>query len=285
VAEEDADVAVEQTPSQQPLASGPVISVHDLTKTYVVGEVDVRALRGVSVDIQPGEFVAVTGPSGSGKSTFMHILGCLDRPTSGTYNLEGRDVAKLSKDELAFVRNQKIGFVFQGFNLLSRTSALDNVELPLLYHGRSVRKAERHGRAMRALGWVGLEERAHHHPNQLSGGQQQRVAIARALINDPPILLADEPTGNLDTRTSVEVMGIFQRLNMERGITILLITHELDIAQYATRLIGFRDGRLVFDRPITDRRIAEEELEKLPPSLDDVVQTGSETSSETGSGV
>ena len=264
-------------------ASGPVISVHDLTKTYVVGEVEVRALRGVSVDIRPGEFVAVTGPSGSGKSTFMHILGCLDRPTSGTYQLEGRDVAKRSKDELAFVRNQKIGFVFQGFNLLSRTSALDNVELPLLYHGRALRKAERHGRAMRALGWVGLEERAHHHPNQLSGGQQQRVAIARALINDPPILLADEPTGNLDTRTSVEVMGIFQRLNIERGITILLITHELDIAQYATRLIGFRDGRLVFDRPITDRRIAEDELEKLPPTLDDVVQAGSETGSETRS--
>jgi putative ABC transport system ATP-binding protein len=269
---EDADV---DAAADQPAASGPVISVHDLTKTYVVGEVEVRALRGVSVDIQPGEFVAVTGPSGSGKSTFMHILGCLDRPTSGNYHLEGRDVAKLSKDELAFVRNQKIGFVFQGFNLLSRTSALDNVELPLLYHGRALRKAERHGRAMRALGWVGLEQRAHHHPNQLSGGQQQRVAIARALINDPPILLADEPTGNLDTRTSVEVMGIFQRLNMERGITILLITHELDIAQYATRLIGFRDGRLVFDRPITDRRIAEDELEKLPPTLDEVVEAGS----------
>jgi putative ABC transport system ATP-binding protein len=252
-------------------AKEPVISVRDLAKTYVVGEVEVRALRGVSVDIQPGEFVAVTGPSGSGKSTFMHILGCLDRPTSGTYQLEGRDVAKLSKDELAYVRNQKIGFVFQGFNLLSRTSALDNVELPLLYHGRTVRKAERHGRAMRALGWVGLEQRAHHHPNQLSGGQQQRVAIARALINDPPILLADEPTGNLDTRTSVEVMGIFQQLNIERGITILLITHELDIAQYATRLIGFRDGRLVFDRPITDRKLADEELAKLPPSLDEVV--------------
>jgi putative ABC transport system ATP-binding protein len=257
----------------------PVISVRDLTKTYVVGEVEVRALRGVSVEILPGEFVAVTGPSGSGKSTFMHILGCLDRPTAGTYRLEGRDVARLSKDELAFVRNQKIGFVFQGFNLLARTSALDNVELPLLYHGRSIRKAERHGRAMRALGWVGLEDRAHHHPNQLSGGQQQRVAIARALINDPPILLADEPTGNLDTRTSVEVMGIFQRLNVERGITILLITHELDIAQYATRLIGFRDGRLVFDRPITERRHADEELEKLPPTLDDVVTTHAEGAS------
>jgi putative ABC transport system ATP-binding protein len=266
VDEEDASVA-------DSVATTPVIAVHDLTKTYVVGEVEVRALRGVSVDIQPGEFVAVTGPSGSGKSTFMHILGCLDRPTSGQYLLEGRDVARLSKDELAFVRNRKIGFVFQGFNLLSRTSALDNVELPLLYQGHTVRKAERHGRAMRALGWVGLEERAHHHPNQLSGGQQQRVAIARALINDPPILLADEPTGNLDTRTSVEVMGIFQRLNTERGITILVITHELDIAQYATRLIGFRDGRIVFDRPITDRKNAEEELANLPPSVDEIVTT------------
>jgi putative ABC transport system ATP-binding protein len=254
-------------------ATPPVISVHDLTKTYVVGEVEVRALRGVSVDIKPGEFVAVTGPSGSGKSTFMHILGCLDRPSSGEYLLEGRDVAKLSKDELAYVRNRKIGFVFQGFNLLSRTSALDNVELPLLYHGRAVRKTERHSRAMRALGWVGLEERAHHHPNQLSGGQQQRVAIARALINDPPILLADEPTGNLDTRTSIEVMGIFQRLNKERGITILVITHELDIAQYSTRFIGFRDGRIVFDRPITDRRNAEEELANLPPSVDEIVSS------------
>jgi putative ABC transport system ATP-binding protein len=268
VDEEDASVAADPA-----TATGPVIAVQELTKTYVVGEVEVRALRGVSVAIQPGEFVAVTGPSGSGKSTFMHILGCLDRPTSGQYLLESRDVAKLSKDELAFVRNRKIGFVFQGFNLLSRTSALDNVELPLLYQGHTVRKAERHGRAMRALGWVGLESRADHHPNQLSGGQQQRVAIARALINDPPILLADEPTGNLDSRTSIEVMGIFQRLNIERGITILLITHELDIAQYATRFIGFRDGRIVFDRPITDRRNAEVELANLPPSVDDAVTT------------
>jgi putative ABC transport system ATP-binding protein len=192
-------------------------------------------------------------------------------PTTGNYLFRGVDVGSLDREQRSLLRRHYIGFVFQGFNLLSRTSALDNVELPLLYHGRAIRKADRHGRAMRALGWVGLEERAHHHPNQLSGGQQQRVAIARALINDPPILLADEPTGNLDTRTSVEVMGIFQRLNIERGITILLITHELDIAQYATRLIGFRDGRLVFDRPIVDRRIAADELEKLPPSLDEVV--------------
>jgi len=248
----------------------PVISVQDLTKTYVVGEVEVRALRGVSMDVQPGEFVAVTGPSGSGKSTFMHIIGCLDRPTGGTYILDGRDVSKLSKDELALVRNRKIGFVFQGFNLLSRTSALDNVELPLLYQGHAMRKAERHTRAMKALSAVGLNERAHHHPNQLSGGQQQRVAIARALINEPPIILADEPTGNLDTRTSIEVMGIFQRLNQEQGLTILVITHELDIAEYGTRIIGFRDGRIVSDKPVARRRHAEEELAALPAmALDD----------------
>ncbi len=192
----------------------PVISVRNLVKTYIVGEVEVRALRGVSLDVEPGEFVAVTGPSGSGKSTLMHILGCLDRPTSGQYVLDGQDVSRMSKDQLAEVRNKKIGFVFQGFNLLSRTTALDNVELPLLYGGGKLRRAERHRRAMDALTAVGLGERADHHPNQLSGGQQQRVAIARALITKPSILLADEPTGNLDTRTSIEVMGIFQRLNM-----------------------------------------------------------------------
>src|SRR5262249_13285948 len=197
-----------------------VISIRNLVKTYVVGEVEVRALRGVSLEVQPGEFVAVTGPSGSGKSTLMHILGCLDRPTSGQYILDGHDVSRMSKDQLADVRNQKIGFVFQGFNLLSRTTALDNVELPLLYR-RKTRAAERHQRARESLTAVGLGGRADHHPNQLSGGQQQRVAIARALISNPSILLADEPTGNLDTRTSVEVMGIFQRLNLERGITVL----------------------------------------------------------------
>jgi putative ABC transport system ATP-binding protein len=246
-----------------------VISVRDLTKTYVVGEVEVRALRGVSLDVEPGEFVAVTGPSGSGKSTFMHIVGCLDRPTSGQYVLDGQDVSRMSKDQLAAIRNRKIGFVFQGFNLLSRTTALDNVELPLLYNGGSrMKTAERHKRAMAALSAVGLAERSHHYPNQLSGGQQQRVAIARALINEPSILLADEPTGNLDTRTSIEVMDIFQRLNMARGITVLLITHEHDIAEYGTRLIQFRDGRVRRDERIVKRRIASEELAALPPPED-----------------
>ena len=230
----------------------PVISVRDLVKTYDVGEVKVHALRGVSLDIEPGEFVAATGPSGSGKSTLMHILGCLDHPTSGQYFLDGRDVAKLSRNELAEVRNNKIGFVFQGFNLLARTSALDNVELPLLYTDKAMKAAERHARAMAALKAVGLSERAHHHPNQLSGGQQQRVAIARALINQPSLILADEPTGNLDSRTSVEVMGIFQRLNTEQGITVLLITHEPDIAEYATRVVAFRDGRIVGNQPVAN---------------------------------
>ena len=241
----------------------PVISVRNLVKTYTVGEVEVRALRGVSLDVEPGEFLAVTGPSGSGKSTLMHILGCLDRPTSGEYLLDGRDVSRMTKDQLAEVRNRKIGFVFQGFNLLSRTTALDNVELPLLYRGR-MRASERRKLAMDALSEVGLADRAGHHSNQLSGGQQQRVAIARALITTPSILLADEPTGNLDTRTSVEVMGLFQRLNLERGITVLLITHEPDIAEYATRAIAFRDGHIVSDQTVKRRRMAEDELKTLP---------------------
>ncbi len=243
---------------------GPVISIRNLVKTYTVGEVQVRALRGVSLDIEGGEFVAVTGPSGSGKSTLMHILGCLDRPTSGQYFLDGRDVSRMSKDQLAEVRNTKIGFVFQGFNLLSRTTALDNVELPLLYSGTTLRAAERRRRALASLEAVGLGSRADHHPNQLSGGQQQRVAIARALITNPSILLADEPTGNLDTRTSIEVMGIFQRLNRERGITVLVITHEHDIAEYGTRVIACRDGQVVSDHPVVRRRTAEEELAALP---------------------
>ena len=232
-----------------------VISTRELTKTYDVGEIQVPALRGGSIDIAPGEFVALTGPSGSGKSTFMHLLGCLDRPTSGEYFLNGQDVSKLGSRELARVRNKEIGFVFQGFNLLSRTSALENVELPLLYAG-NVRAVERRERAIGALKAVGLGDRVDHHPNQLSGGQQQRVAIARALVNNPALLLADEPTGNLDTKTSVEVMGIFQRLNIERGITILLVTHEADIAEYGTRIVTFRDGVVLNDSAIAQRRIA-----------------------------
>ncbi len=245
--------------------SAPVISVRKLTKTYVVGEVEVKALRGVSIDVSRGEFLAVTGPSGSGKSTLMHILGCLDRPTSGQYILDGQDVSQMSKDQLAEIRNEKIGFVFQGFNLLSRTSAIDNVELPLLYRGgKHFKTAERREMAIDALTSVGLGARFDHHPNQLSGGQQQRVAIARALVTRPSILLADEPTGNLDTRTSIEVMGIFQRLNIERGITVLVITHENDIAEYGTRIIKCRDGQIVFDQPVSQRRNAEQELQALP---------------------
>jgi putative ABC transport system ATP-binding protein len=251
----------------------PVIAVRDLTKTYHVGDHVVRALRGVSLDVEPGEFVCVTGPSGSGKSTFMHIVGALDRPTSGSYILDGKDVSKLSKDALARVRNKKIGFVFQGFNLLSRTTALDNVELPLLYDSTSgLRGADRHNKAKEVLTLVGLDERFDHYPNQLSGGQQQRVAIARALITDPAIILADEPTGNLDTRTSIEVMDIFQRLNRERGITVMLITHEQDIAEHGTRIIKFRDGRVVSDQQVAKRRDAGEELAALPPPEDTLAE-------------
>jgi putative ABC transport system ATP-binding protein len=237
-----------------------LISLRNLTKTYHVGEVKVPALRGISLDVAAGDFVTVSGPSGSGKSTCMHILGCLDRPTSGEYVLDGRDVSRLSADELAAVRNRKIGFVFQGFNLLARTSALENVELPLLYDGHKLGTAARRKKATDALSIVGLADRADHHPNQLSGGQQQRVAIARALINGPSILLADEPTGNLDSRTSIEIMGIFQRLNAEQGITIVLITHEPTIAEYGSRLVAFRDGLIVRDAPNGTRRIAEHEL-------------------------
>ena len=247
----------------------PVISVRDIKKTYVVGDIEVRALRHVSMDVEAGEFLAVTGPSGSGKSTFMHILGCLDRPTSGQYLLDGNDVSKLSKNDLARIRNHQIGFVFQGFNLLSRTSALENVELPLLYNSTASKSQERRRRAMEALKLVGLESRSHHLPNQLSGGQQQRVAIARALINNPSILLADEPTGNLDTKTSIEVMGVFQQLNRERGITVLLITHERDIAEYGTRVVAFRDGVVKTDEQIAKRRVAADELAALPPATAD----------------
>jgi putative ABC transport system ATP-binding protein len=243
------------------MADSALISVLDLEKTYAMEGAPVHALRGVTLAIARGEFVAVVGPSGSGKSTFMHILGCLDRPTSGTYHLDGRDVSRLSDDELSTIRNRQIGFVFQGFNLLSRTSAVENVELPLLYaHQAKVAPADRRARALRALAAVGLADRAGHHPNQLSGGQQQRVAIARALLNDPAILLADEPTGNLDSRTSVEIMEIFQRLNAERGITIVLITHEPQVAEYGSRIIRFTDGKVASDEMNAAHRAAAAEL-------------------------
>jgi putative ABC transport system ATP-binding protein len=236
-----------------------LISVH---KVYHTGEVDVHAVRGVSLEISKGEFVAVMGASGSGKSTLMNILGCLDRPTRGAYLLDGTDVSELGRDELADIRNQKIGFVFQGFNLLSRTSALENVELPMLYEHRHLSSREQYERAQRALETVGLAQRADHHPNQLSGGQQQRVAIARALVNQPALLLADEPTGNLDSQTSIEIMGVFQKLN-EQGITIVMVTHELDIARYTKRNVIMRDGYVVTDTPVKDRFIAEAELTRL----------------------
>jgi putative ABC transport system ATP-binding protein len=223
-----------------------LIQVHDLVKVYSLGEVEVQALRGVSLSIDRCEFVAIMGASGSGKSTFMNILGFLDQPTSGQYLLEGINGENLSRDELAEIRNRKIGFVFQGFNLLSRTAALENVELPLIYAGTSASK--RREMAEKALSAVGLKGREHHHPSQLSGGEQQRVAIARALVNEPSILLADEPTGNLDTKTSEEIMTIFQRLNHGMGITIIMITHEPDIASFAKRVIVFRDGKIMDDR-------------------------------------
>jgi putative ABC transport system ATP-binding protein len=239
-----------------------VIKLEDIHKVYHTGEVDVHAVRGVTLEIQRGEFVAVMGASGSGKSTLMNVLGCLDRPTQGRYLLDGTDVSGLGRDELADIRNEKIGFVFQGFNLLARTSALENVELPMLYVHRRVHGKEQRERALKALEIVGLAPRADHHPNQLSGGQQQRVAIARALVNHPALLLADEPTGNLDSQTSIEIMGVFQKLN-EQGITIVMVTHELDIASYTKRNIIMRDGRVVTDEPVKKRLIAENELHKL----------------------
>jgi putative ABC transport system ATP-binding protein len=246
-----------------PAEARPVIQLDHIHKTYTMGDVDVLALRGVSLTIREGEFVAIMGASGSGKSTMMNIIGCLDRPTRGTYILDGQDVSELSKDERADIRCQKIGFIFQGFNLLSRTSALENVELPMLYAG--VPTAQRDERAMEALAAVGLAGREQNHPNQLSGGQQQRVAVARSLVNNPALILADEPTGNLDSRTSIEVMEIFQKLNRERGITLVLVTHEPDIAQYAQRVVVFKDGRIKKDYQIEEQRDAAEELRKLPP--------------------
>src|SRR5580658_5533841 len=239
-----------------------IIQLEHIHKTYHTGEVDVHAVRDVSLEIKRGEFVAIMGASGSGKSTMMNTLGCLDRPTQGRYLLDGVDVSQLNRDELATIRNEKIGFIFQGFNLLSRTSAIENVELPMMYVRKSVPAREQYQHAMRALETVGLADRSKHHPNQLSGGQQQRVAIARALVNQPALLLADEPTGNLDSQTSIEIMGVFQKLN-EQGITIVMVTHELDIANYTKRTVIMRDGRVVNDQPVSPRLIAANQLRKL----------------------
>jgi putative ABC transport system ATP-binding protein len=239
-----------------------VIKLAGLHKIYHTGEVDVHAVQGVSLEILPGEFVAIMGSSGSGKSTLMNMIGCLDRPSDGHYWLDGTDVSTLDRNALADIRNQKIGFVFQGFNLLSRTSALENVEMPMLYNHQRIRSGEQLERATRALETVGLAKRADHHPNQLSGGQQQRVAIARALVNQPSLLLADEPTGNLDSQTSIEIMGVFQKLN-DQGITIVMVTHELDIARYTKRMVILRDGKIVTDEMVRDRLIAADELHQL----------------------
>lgn len=238
-----------------------VIAVNGLKKTYKLGETKVYALRGVTLNVHAGEFVAIMGPSGSGKTTFMNLLGCLDHPTSGTYRLAGKLVSQMSADELASIRNQLIGFVFQGFNLLSRATAIRNVALPMVYSGYS--RAEQEQRARKALWLVGLGARLNHKPSQLSGGQQQRVAIARALVNNPSLLLADEPTGNLDSRTSIEIMAILQALN-QRGITIVLVTHEPDIAAYAKRQVAFRDGRIVRDELVPNPRRAIDELTATP---------------------
>jgi putative ABC transport system ATP-binding protein len=240
----------------------PVIELRNIERTYSSGEVQVRAVRGVSLTIQAGEFVAIMGASGSGKSTMMNTLGCLDRPTGGVYLLDGIDVSKLDRDELADIRNRKIGFIFQGFNLLSRTSAIENVELPMLYSHKRLSNRQLREKGLAALEIVGLAQRSGHYPNQLSGGQQQRVAIARALCNEPSLLLADEPTGNLDSRTSIEIMGVFQKLN-EQGITIVMVTHELDIAHYTKRNIVMRDGLVVSDSPVRERLFATEELRRL----------------------
>jgi putative ABC transport system ATP-binding protein len=241
----------------------PVVQIRDIHKIYESGEVPVHAVRGVSLDIHRGEFVALMGASGSGKSTLMNMLGCLDRPTKGTYLLDGIDIGRLDRNELADLRNQKLGFVFQGFNLLARTTALENVELPMLYgRHRRLSMSQIRERAMHCLDIVGLSKRFDHFPNQLSGGQQQRVAIARGLVNEPQVLLADEPTGNLDSKTAVEVMGVFQKLN-DQGISIVMVTHELDIARFCKRNLILRDGVVVRDEAVSDRTFAQEELDKL----------------------
>jgi putative ABC transport system ATP-binding protein len=245
----------------------PLIQLERVHKVYSTGDIEIHALRGVSLTVYPGEFMAIMGTSGSGKSTLMNIIGCLDRPTRGAYILDGQDISQLDKDERADIRNRKIGFVFQDFNLLSRTSALENIELPLLY--ANVGSEERRQRAMKALEAVGLRGREHSRPNQLSGGQQQRVAIARAIINQPALILADEPTGNLDSRTSVEVMGLFQQLNDEHGITIVVVTHESDIAEYTGRVVVFKDGKIKRDYEVIRPRNAAEELKQLPENLDE----------------
>jgi len=248
----------------------PLVRVENLRRSYQVGDVTVHALRGVELRVPRGCFLAIVGASGSGKSTLMNILGLLDQPSSGHYFLAGEDVSGFDRDRRAILRNRMIGFVFQSFNLLPRTSALENVELPLLYDGKDRSAAERHERAARLLQLVGLSARSDHTPSQLSGGQQQRVAIARSLVNDPELVLADEPTGNLDSRTSIEIMEVLQRLNRERGITIILITHEADIAEYAERVVRMRDGRIVESRDVVRRRDAAAEAAALPPLEEEV---------------
>jgi len=244
------------------------ILMEDIKKTYDMGETQVFALRGISMNIQEGEMVAIMGSSGSGKSTLLNLIGCLDRPTGGTYYLDGENVSDLDKDQLAVIRNRRLGFVFQGFNLLGRVSVMANVQLPLVYAGAE--KKEMEDRAKEALGWVGLAKYTRHYPSQMSGGQQQRVAIARALVNNPSLILADEPTGALDSKTSVEIISVIQRLNMEKGITVVMVTHEKEIANYCRRLINLRDGRIISDTPVLESRDAAADLAALPVEVEAV---------------